>query len=382
MTDWISRDDALVLLGVRAQTLYAYASRGRVGSRADPADPRRSLYRRADLEQLARRKARGRKSALIAEDAIAWGEPVLASAITTIADGRLFYRGRDAARLSETASLESVARLLRGGDGASLKGPRPGPETPEAPAVARLFDTLARRAARDQPARGRAPIALAAEASQLLDACVDAVAGAALPGRAHQRLAAAWGASAEAAERIRQALVLMADHELNASTFAARVTASTGASLSASALAGLCALSGPLHGGMAVRLDAFLDHARAVGADVAVGERVARGAPPPGFGHHLYPDGDPRARALLARVALSQTHAETLASARRLSGLEPNVDFALSALVQAYALPKDAALLIFATARTAGWLAHAIEQVRTGRLIRPRARYIGPEPVG
>ena len=119
--DWIAAEDARARLGVRPQTLYAYVSRGRVQVRADPGDPRRSLYRAADIAALAERKSRSRKVSDVAAGAIHWGEPVLASEITTVAGGRLFYRGRDALRLAETETLESVARLLRGGHGAALK---------------------------------------------------------------------------------------------------------------------------------------------------------------------------------------------------------------------------------------------------------------------
>src|SRR5450631_3506082 len=117
MADWLSANDAIDRLGVRAQTLYAYVSRGRIEARADAADPRKSLYSAEDIDRLRQRKARGRKAAHVAEDAIAWGEPVLASAITTVRDGRLYYRGHDAVRFSAAATLEEVARLLRGGLG-------------------------------------------------------------------------------------------------------------------------------------------------------------------------------------------------------------------------------------------------------------------------
>src|SRR5579863_2990477 len=117
MTEWVSAEEALRRLRVRPQTLYAYVSRGRVRAEPDPAAPRRSRYRMSDVAALAERKGRGRKAADVAVGAIAWGEPVLASAITTVRDGRLYYRGQDAARLSRTATLEEVARLLRGGLG-------------------------------------------------------------------------------------------------------------------------------------------------------------------------------------------------------------------------------------------------------------------------
>ena len=119
--DWISADQEITALGVRRQTLYAYVSRGRIRVQPDPDEPRRSRYRAADIAALASRKSRGRKAANVAADAIAWGEPVLDSSITAVSEGRLYYRGRDAVVLAETQTLETVARLLRGGHGAALK---------------------------------------------------------------------------------------------------------------------------------------------------------------------------------------------------------------------------------------------------------------------
>ena len=109
MAEWIDAEQAIAALGVRAQTLYAYVSRGRVGATAHPDDPRRSLYRASDVAALAAKKARGRRAADVAAEAIAWGEPVLPSAITTVEGGRLFYRGQDAVDLARMHSLEPVS---------------------------------------------------------------------------------------------------------------------------------------------------------------------------------------------------------------------------------------------------------------------------------
>jgi citrate synthase len=385
MTQWITAAEAQARLGVRPQTLYAYVSRGRIEARPDGEDPRKSLYLADDIARLQTRKARNRKPELVAQDAIAWGEPVLASAITTVVDGRLYYRGRDATELAKTETLEQVARLLRGGDGVAFKDRTPG-IIPNAPtARARAFALLASRAASDAPARGRASLALAAEAAGLLDAFADALAGRALAGGAlegpiHARLAQAWRCDEAGAELIRMVLVLLADHELNASTFAARVAASTGASLAAAALAGLAALSGPLHGGIAPRVQGFIAEAERVGAEAAVRGRLDYGLPAPGFGHPLYPHGDPRAQALLAAFTPSPIFQEVREAAERMTGALANVDFALTALVSQLDLSDDAAFLMFAMGRCAGWLAHALEQMRTGQIIRPRARYVGPAP--
>jgi citrate synthase len=380
--EWISAEAAQARLGVRPQTLYAYVSRGRVGVRADPLDPRRSLYRAADIDGLTARKSRSRKLSEVAAGAIAWGEPVLASSITTVSGGRLFYRGRDAIRLAETETLESVARLLRGGHGAALKRSQrpPPPEHPDL--AARAYLALAARAGVDPPALGRSGLALAVEAATLLDILTDAVAGAVGGGAIHNRLALAWGAApgGEAADLIRRMLVLVADHELNASAFAARVTASTGASLAAASLAGLATLSGPRHGGATAAVRTFAAEAGRVGAREAIGRRLVEDRSLPGFGHPLYPQGDPRAAALLARFAPPAPLTALNAAVVAVTGRAATIDFALVAACEALGLPTDAPFALFAVARCAGWIAHAIEQGQSEALIRPRARYVGPEP--
>ena len=380
--DWISAEAARERLQVRPQTLYAYVSRGRIQTMADPQDPRRSLYRAADIAALAQRKSRSRKVSDVAAGAIAWGEPVLASAITTVFDGRLFYRGRDAVELAQSETLESVARLLRGGHGAALKRtdrPLP-PDTPDM--RARAFAALAARAGEDAPALGRHPLALAVEAATLLDVLTDAIAGQVGGGPIHNRLSLAWGLGpgGPGADLIRRILVLLADHELNPSAFAARVTASTGASLSASALAGLATLSGPRHGGAPAAIRVLAAEATQNGARAAIIARLAEDRVLPGFGHQLYPDRDPRAEALLARFAPPAPLGELAEAVEAFAGLRPNIDFALVALAERLNLPNDAPFALFAVARCAGWIAHAIEQVQSGAVIRPRARYIG-DPV-
>jgi citrate synthase len=378
--EWITAEEARAQLGVKPQTLYAYVSRGRVQVRVDPNDPRRSLYRAADVTGWAERRSRSRKAEAVAARAIAWGEPVLESAIATVAAGRLVYRGRDAIELAETESLESVARLLRGGHGVALKkNERPPP--PQDPDMRmRAFLALAARAASDPPARGRHALALAIEAAALLDILADAVAGQAGGGPIHDRLSLAWGLApgGAGADLIRRILVLVADHELNASAFAARVAASTGASLSAAALAGLATLSGPRHGGATAAVRSFAAEAAKLGATTAVAQRLQEDRLPPGFGHPLYPEGDPRAAALLDRFAPPPELAALMDAVAGATGARPNIDFAIVAACQALGTPQDAPLGLFAVSRCAGWIAHAIEQGRQDALIRPRARYVGP----
>jgi citrate synthase len=206
------------------------------------------------------------------------------------------------------------------------------------------------------------------------------------PEPVHRRLAAAWRLDQAGAEILRRCLVLIADHELNASTFVARCVASTGATPYAVVSAALGALSGRRHGGASARAEAlFAELARGGDAMTVMAGRLARGEDLPGFGHFLYPAGDPRATTILAAITRTLPEARALienaaAAGTRLTGRHPNVDFALAAAATSLALPRHAALAIFILGRTVGWIAHAIEQYESGILIRPRARYIGPQP--
>ncbi len=380
MTEWLAADEAMERLGVRAQTLYAYVSRGQIHAEPDPGDPRRNRYQAADIQALTVRKARGRKAANVAEGAIAWGEPVLTSSITTVADGRLYYRGRDAVALAESETFEGVARLLRGDDGVARRHAERPPPPDGSTMRDRAFLALAARAAQDRPAGGRSPADLALEGATLLDILVDAVIGTTRSGPIHERLGRAWGCGHVGCDLIRRTLVLLADHELNASTFAARVAASTGASLAAACLAGLATLSGPLHGGVADRVRGLAAEARSIGPEEAVAARLAHWPSAPGFGHPLYPDGDPRARALWQGFEPPADIGDLVRAGEEATGQSATVDIALVALAEALDLPGDAPFVLFAVARCAGWTAHAIEQIGTGALIRPRARYAGPAP--
>ena len=374
----MSAQEVMDRLNIRSQTLYAYVSRGRIEARAQADDPRKSLYRAADIVRLEARKARGRKAAAVAQETISFGEPILASAITTVQSGNLFYRGRNAAILSQTLSLEAVAMLLWDVENVDQGPRRPFPLSGTT-GKARAFSALAWAASEAAPSRGRHLDLLHIEALQILNLVADAMVGHSdHQGPIHRRLAYYWGCDQVGADLIRRTLVLLADHELNASTFAARVSASTGASLAAALLAGLCALSGPLHGGMAARVSSFMDEAARAGIERTLQASIERAMTVPGFHHPLYPEGDPRAKALLEAFVPPTDYQAVLTATKAATGKVPNIDFALAALASTLNLPEDAPFLLFAMARCAGWLAHAIEQVRTGTLIRPRALYIGP----
>jgi citrate synthase len=190
-------------------------------------------------------------------------------------------------------------------------------------------------------------------------------------------------------------LVTVLDHGLNASTFTARVVASTAAGLLSAVVAGLCALKGPLHGGAP---GPVLDMLDAIGtpenADAWLDEAIARGERLMGFGHRIYRVRDPRADVLKSAVArlngrdnrVALAEAAEVAALRALARHKPgrrldtNVEFYTALLLEALQIPRAGFTPIFAAGRTAGWVAHAIEQERAGRIIRPQSHYVGPWP--
>jgi citrate synthase len=374
---WIGRDDALEALGVKPQTLYAYVSRGLIASRPDETDPRASVYSAADIAGLVQRRRSGRGRQAIASAAISWGDPVMETAITTVRDGKLIYRGKDAVRLAADATLEEAAALLWQADSPSPSRSATGKAASGDTGKARLLAYLAARAAHDPPGFGRGSTALSADGAQLLAGVCTAVTGTSGRGFYHQRLGRHWGLTPGGTDLLRRALVLVADHELNPSTFAARVAASTGAPLAACALAGCATLTGPLHGEASARALAYLKHAMEDGPQAALASLAARGERIPAVGHTLYPAGDPRAAALVRWMKPAPALKRAIRAAEQASGEAANVDMALAALSVHLSLPEDAPFLIFASGRMAGWIAHAIEQQGSGRLIRPRANYTG-----
>jgi citrate synthase len=188
------------------------------------------------------------------------------------------------------------------------------------------------------------------------------------------------------------ALVLHADHELNASTFAARVAAATLTDLHSTVIAGIATLKGPLHGGanaevMKMLLE-FGPSATPARVEAAIRDRLARKQKIPGFGHRVYRTMDPRAvhlrelsKALGRRsgqphwVEMSERIEELVLAEKKLN---PNVDFYSASMYYALGIPVSLYTPIFAVSRTAGWTAHVLEQFANNRLIRPRAEYTGP----
>ncbi|HEY9723867.1 MAG TPA: citrate synthase family protein [Oscillatoriaceae cyanobacterium] len=396
---YMSAREAAEELGVSQSTLYAYVSRGLIRSEAGSTNSRARRYHRADIEALVRKKAQRQEPGLVAEAALDWGAPVLESAITAIARGELYYRGHDAVALARTASVEEVAGLIWTGELVPVPAtPCPGLASPRWRAIhARMdgvsafeaFAVLVPLAAADDPAAyDTRPVAVASTGARLLRLLLAiATDGAPSPDGFAVTLARHWAPKAPAAEALLSAcLILAADHELNVSAFTARCVASAGATPYAVIAGGLAALSGARHGGHADRVEALL---REVGeppqARVVLADRLRRGEEIAGFGHTLYPLGDPRGRALLALLrehmpdspglALAESAVEAVEA---LTGEPPTIDFGLAAIARALGLPSRSAIALFAMGRAIGWIGQAIEQYANGRLIRPRARYVGP----
>ncbi len=289
-------------LGVKLDTLYAYVSRGLLHSVAVP-DSRERRYRVEEVERfLASRGTDRAREALV---------PVIGSAICLIAGGRFYYRGVDAVRLAETATLEEAAELLWGDAGdhaASQAAPLAAREESEPPLLTGLIERcqirLAMLAAADLAALDLTRAGLVRTGRRILAALVGCIGAAGLDGEpVHRRLAALWRLDPAGGDLVRRCLVLLADHELNASTFVARCVASTGATPYAVVSAALSALSGRRHGGAAARAEALFHEIGADGDPLAVmASRLARGDSLPGLGHPLYPDGDPRAQAIVEAI--------------------------------------------------------------------------------
>jgi citrate synthase len=409
MGERISTAEAAARLGVKRETLYAYVSRGLLAS-AVGADGRGRPFDPGEVDGQRRRRNHPRAGRLDAQ---------ILSTITQVADQRIFVRGHDLVELvTAGTSFEAVATLLWTGELApAVEWPRDGalarrtaraqaalPD--DAPLIDRLRLSVAVASACDDLRTDRRAESVVRLAPALIAAMVDgfSVDGRSVDGRSvdrggprpgHRIAERLWVALATMRPTLRgvaaldAALALAADHDLAASTFAARVAASTRADPYAVVGAGLGAFDGPLHGAASRPVHRLLEEARRGRVTAAVGAALADDRRQPGFGHFLYPAGDPRGRTLLelvraapvapARLALCE---EVLELVRDRTGLDANVDFALAALTFCTGMRDDAGEAIFAIGRTAGWIAHALEEYGEAPLrFRPIARYVGrPAP--
>ena len=383
-------------LGVKVATVYAYVSRGHLRSRRKP-DSRRSFFDAREVEELARR---GRPRRTTRPSAL---EFEITTSLTTIADRDVHFRGRSALDMAHTCAFEETAEWLwRGTTSASSvpweSVPLEVPEVPDTRDRLRLAVVLA--AAADPMRADPDADAVVARARTLVATMTESVgrgvggraARLRLPGRPTPLRGTIAGrlwsglsprrATPESVVALNAALVLLADHELAISTLAARVAASGRADPYAIVLAGLGALAGPLHGGASTRAFDVLATAQRDGPERALAHSLATHRHVPGFGHRVYAGGDPRAGVLMNLVRLAYPGHATLTVAdrlvaitRRRAQVEPNVDFALAVFAHAAGMPADAGETVFTIARTAGWIAHALEETREPPL-RFRARAV------
>jgi citrate synthase len=397
-TEWLTAGEARARLGVQAQTLYAYVSRGLIRSER-VAGSRSSRYSRADVERLA---ARGRRTS-----GAPGPEIVVDSALTKLDPaGRLAYRGWDAADAATSSSYEAVAEWLWATDDAQ-RWTAPKDQIKVArraqsalPADAAIPDRLRVIAAavgavdplrndRRRPqvaARGRALIATLVDSLPLVSPAGAPTAGS-IAARYWPRLSP-LPATAARVEALDHAMVLLADHELAASTLAVRVAASTWADPYLLVCAGLAAAGGPLHGGASEAVRALLREVTGgTSAASAIGARLRDARPIPGFGHTVYQGPDPRAPALLAAVRRTRPPRAVMRAATEVEALVagdgvvfPNIDFALGVFAEAHDMVPGAGEAIFVTARCAGWIAHGLEEYEHRLRYRIRAAYTGPAP--
>jgi len=389
---YLSARDAATELAVSPATLYAYVSRGLI--RSEPGEnPRSRRYRAEDVRSLKNRRtplieAQGLKSADL---------PVMDSAVSTITEEGPIYRGVRAVTLAETATFEQCASLLwdskTADPFAKSNVPIVSPvmraimdATRASPPIDRCIAVLSQAAEADPRAYNWVHEGRAATGARIVRLCAAVMTGSEpSPDPIHKVVAHAWAQKHKHADDlIRRALVLLADHELNPSTFTTRVAASTGISLYDAMIAGMTALKGPRHGGVgplaAKLLDTFMegDIAAIVRERVALGERFA------GFGHAVYTKGDPRAQHLLNVLikvgADKRLTIEIPARIAEATGTFPNIDYALAVMRRFLGMPQGSETTLFAISRVAGWVAHAGEQLESKKLIRPRARYTGPAP--
>lgn len=392
---WLTASEAIARLGVKEQTLYAYVSRGLV-RRERVTGTRASRYSRADVERLAakgRRIADGPGPEIVIDSAITLLEPA----------GHLYYRGWDVTRAAVEASYEDVAAWLW-----NVEPEDHWTASAEALAVARgvqaalpahasLGDrvrVVAAAVGSCDPLRAdRRPPSVAARARGLIATLVDALpsigadGGSSVAARLWSRVSPMTPTPARV-KALNAAMVLLADHELAASTLAVRVAASTWADPYLLVGAGLAAAGGPLHAGASEKVRALVrEVAGGSSAEAVIGMLLQDGQPIPGFGHSVYQGVDPRATVLLEAVhkgrpptALWRAANQVLEVVARHDGPHPNVDFALGVLAEANDMVAGAGEAIFVIARCAGWIAHGLEEYPHRLRYRIRAAYTGAPP--
>ncbi|MDB5772007.1 MAG: citrate synthase [Burkholderia sp.] len=409
--DYVPAREAIGILDVREQTLYAYVSRGWIRSIRQPGRKDR-LYLREDIEKLRRRSLARSGHGVVAASAMNWGEPIIPSSITEITPDGPRYRGRLALDLARGgASFEAVAELLWSGEwheepprwrmtsqtarvrnvAGSMAPPQSNDQLMETFALIALQLGMSRGSVEESVHSGAVFVA-AREIIQTFTGCFGYISDHRrfYPMQSGQTIAEgllralALDKSEENRLALEAMLVLFADHELTSSTFAARVTASSGSTLHSCITSAICANSGVHIGRLYNRVDAFL--ARASGKELLLRrarQLQERGSAVPGFGHPLYPEGDPRALLLLDIAKQRKVQSKRLEAiygfvddAQKQLGLYPRQELAVLTLAIAMGLPERSAGAIVTLSRTAGWVAHVQEQRLSGQLLRPRAKLV------
>jgi citrate synthase len=391
MDVYLSATEAASFLEVAKPTLYAYVSRGLVRSQPG-TNSRDRRYHRLDLEQLrARKRIRKRPQAEVAAT-LQWGAPLLESSLTLITNDGLYYRGLNALELALNRSFWEVAGWFWSGVWEiipSHKGDDHRRQRRSTDPFHLLQIWLIERAQGDPLGYQLTMPAVAEVGTAIVRQFLVFLTGRANPSlaRAAFELSTSWCQLSRRAERILDAiLILTLDHEINVSSFTARVVASAGANLYEIVNGALCAFSGSRHGRVSERAEQFVrELEEAESARQVIHTRLRSGEDIPGFGHPLYPGGDPRAK-LIFRLLADDFPAEFLKIQRRIKESErvlrkyANVDLAVAVASKVLSLPPLSGFHLFALGRMVGWIAHAIEQHQSGTLIRPRARYIGVMP--
>ena len=381
--------EAADLLGVKLATLYAYASRGVVTSHRKSGH-RGSWFDPVELDQVARR-SRSRSADRLSD-------MQFQSAVTLVEGGRYHYRGEDPLLLASTASFESVCAVLWNCepvewrvDEAAVRLARAAASGlgAHASALDRVRVAVPIIGSHDQLRFDVRPAAVAGRAGDIMATLTAAASSSQAESHAQRvwaTLAPTIPAEAELAV-VEAALILLADHEVAASTAAVRIAASFRADPFAVVGSGLAVLSGAYHGAASVDVARMLRDAVELGAAHAVGDALRDTGRVPGLGQVLYPDGDPRFGALMEVLATSHADHPAVVAALEVQAIAadrgfppPNVDFGLAAAVLALDLGLRAGETIFAFARMAGWLAHAIEEYAQRTDLRLRANYVGPRP--
>ena len=396
MMDDLTTAEAAARLGVKRATLYAYVSRGLLRRRV-ALDGRTSLFDAAEVDAFRTRRRR------IAEGEL---DAVVSTGLTHVADGELRVRGRSLIEMADSGvPYEDAVDWLWddvGGEwvlpaGTEAAVCRAQSALPEAiPLTGRLRVTTAVVAALDPLRFDLSPVAVHKAGRGLLLAMVAGLSPqTAAPDSPSTPLASAlWSCLSPTMTGTRQtgaldtALTLLVDHGLAASTVAARVAASVRADPYSIVTAGLGVVGGGLHGAASGAVHRLLAAASdASGLAGAVGETQRRtGGGVPGFGHKIYRTEDPRYPALMSRVDAAWSEDPRLPMVHELRELVgsrtdavPNIDLALGSLTWLAGMHPDAGEAVFAIARTAGWIAHGLEEMTEAPLrFRPRARYVGP----